>query len=1722
MEKPSGVLIMDLVLVMTVVLTVLLSGASGQTVQFFDRSVDTSEGKQFTVRVQLLGSITEDVLVIVDVDSDVNGDFIGNTQVATFTTTSTIASVAFTVRDDDEPESKELFYLHLTLIDSRVSLGSPSSIPVTIEASDDAFGVFGFLQVNSTSPAAELSVDISPVTGQVTFQPMEREAILQLQIRPDVQPEHDETFIVKLTSATYNARINESEMTLTIRANDAPVRFAQETYVFEEGPQTRSVSVTVTRGLDAEGNVIGPLDTEITAVYRFDSGSAVSGQDFSSSDGELTFGAGETTKTIAFYINDDTSPEIAETFKIRIQRLSDTRKAVLSSPYVANIIISANDYPNGVITFEATSETSNEIPMQPINEDAYSIARFTVLRNQGTFDEVSVIWTVERADGKTEPVEQDVGPQNGTLVFADGENRKDIELTIVQDSLPEPSEQFDITLVSATGDAQIRGITTAKLTIEDSDNVYGRVEFGPDTIHRIDITRNPRTLLLSITRDGGRLEDVLVNVSVTYSDDGVEQLPENIFEQSEVTATLPAGQDPTVITINILPSAFLTIGGRFVAALEDVRLDTDPAYGVFNSPTLGTRSQLVVAVSEAEANGESGFNKTAHITVEEPDSGSIQIPLLIIREGMSGTAAIRWTVSGVDQSANSVDTNDVGVLSGTINIPSGSFSIELIVSILADDVPEIDETMVVRLESIEPFATQRLRPGATEVFITVLENDNPQGVFQFASTMSDSYVVEEGTQPITVVVERTGGDLVAGSVQFIVEPNGEEDFFGAPNALLFEPGVRTRTATILAKNEGDPELTEHFTLKLLPLGNSTLGDRTSINVTVSESNFPYGKIQFGEDPAIIFTSETVDGNPVNVSLGIERDMGTFGTVTVPWTLSPATDTDLQPSSGVIVFQPGQTAYTLVLQVVNDDVTEQAETYAVQLGSPTGGAVSGIPMVATITITENDNPIVFTETLVNVDEPGTYQFTVQRSGNLDGAVSVACRTIDGSASKLDADYREIVREELSFASGEATKTVTVTVLDDEVPEGNETFTLELFDVTGDLLITENSRATLVILANDDAYGVFSFALTDDNRVEEGSTVYFDIVRGEGSFGQVEVSWEIQNLQNTPLAEGSEFESVRGSVVFQAQEGRLPLSITPLADAQPEGQETFQVALTGVRVLTGLADRSLARLGDINLRVQVVVLASDDPNGRFAFPSTSRELSVAEDFDPGDEAMTQTTFTVERRQGTQGTAQVLWQIFSEPLGTNLPVMFDLLFTGQRPATMSRVPAKQREGTGTTVLNFSGASDSHVTVPSSAEPAAADLSDGFSISAWVQPSPLCNGYIVARSSADGTSHYYSLRLTATAASTTLDMTLTGSSVANEISPAVSGIVTQDGRWHHVLVAVGNNSVQFYLDGALIRSSDVEDLYQTPALKDLTPASGTLMYSEGVRIGTFSVRSVQDIEEEGDEVFTVSLVATTGGAKLSLQDSRTTLTVLKSDNANGLFGFEVCSPAHMENENTVVRCNVVRQRGDDGTVTVTWLIQQRTAAGLTSAESDFTNYTGTVVFAPGERFKTFEAQVTEETVPELDEHFDITLVSVESDDGLVGSTNVSGASINPSAHRLQVTIAANDYPYGLLQFSSVIGVPPSVDAGGLIEPATQVPTVVVGEEGGVVPLVVERAQGLLGSVSVEWRTIDRTAVSEGKIPPDYVGGAGRLDLQNGENFGFVNITVRDNSVPEGEKTFQ
>lgn len=73
----------------------------------------------------------------------------------------------------------------------------------------------------------------------------------------------------------------------------------------------------------------------------------------------------------------------------------------------------------------------------------------------------------------------------------------------------------------------------------------------------------------------------------------------------------------------------------------------------------------------------------------------------------------------------------------------------------------------------------------------------------------------------------------------------------------------------------------------------------------------------------------------------------------------------------------------------------------------------------------------------------------------------------------------------------------------------------------------------------------------------------------------------------------------------------------------------------------------------------------------------------------------------------------------------------------------------------------------------------------------------------------------------------------------------------------------------------------------------SGYLTYRQEEEQKSFVVEVRDDQEEEGEEVFYLQLVAVQGGARLPMPRPSAILKVMKSDNANGLFGFTgACIP--------------------------------------------------------------------------------------------------------------------------------------------------------------------------------------------------------------------------------------
>jgi uncharacterized repeat protein (TIGR01451 family) len=140
-------------------------------------------------------------------------------------------------------------------------------------------------------------------------------------------------------------------------------------------------------------------------------------------------------------------------------------------------------------------------------------------------------------------------------------------------------------------------------------------------------------------------------------------------------------------------------------------------------------------------------------------------------------------------------------------------------------------------------------------------------------------------------------------------------------------------------------------------------------VNVHSSNFPAGEIrgQFASSLSAVSmqfsaTNYVVNENAGNVVVSVTRSGNTTQASTINYATSNGSATqpsDYASASGSLQFAPGETVKTFIVPVKNDAVVEGNETINVLLSSP-AGAVEGSPFTTTITILDDDKPLLLTD------------------------------------------------------------------------------------------------------------------------------------------------------------------------------------------------------------------------------------------------------------------------------------------------------------------------------------------------------------------------------------------------------------------------------------------------------------------------------------------------------------------------------------------------------------------------------------------------------------------------------------------------------------------------------------------------------------------------------------------------------------------------------------------
>lgn len=278
------------------------------------------------------------------------------------------------------------------------------------------------------------------------------------------------------------------------------------------------------------------------------------------------------------------------------------------------------------------------------------------------------------------------------------------------------------------------------------------------------------------------------------------------------------------------------------------------------------------------------------------------------------------------------------------------------------------------------------------------------------------------------------------------------------------------------------------------------------------------------------------------------------------------DGDYLAATGSVTFAAGETRKTVVVQVRGDAKVEADESFVFRLSGPSGAVLGDGEAAVTIGNDDSAGPALpaFSVSDVSVVEGNsgtkTATFTVTLSAAAQSNATVQYSTADGTARTADSDYTA-TSGVLSFAPGQTTRTVSVTVIGDAKLEADETFSFILSGPSGATL----ARATAVgTITNDDAAGppAGTTVSVADASISEGNAgiAYANFVITLSAPAAQPVLVRYTTADRTAAVFDRDYMAAVGSVAFAVGETSKTVSVAVMGDTRLEVDETFSFIIS----------------------------------------------------------------------------------------------------------------------------------------------------------------------------------------------------------------------------------------------------------------------------------------------------------------------------------------------------------------------------------------------------------------------------------------------------------------------------------------------------------------------------------------------------------------------------------
>ena len=463
-------------------------------------------------------------------------------------------------------------------------------------------------------------------------------------------------------------------------------------------------------------------------------------------------------------------------------------------------------------------------------------------------------------------------------------------------------------------------------------------------------------------------------------------------------------------------------------------------------------------------------------------------------------------------------------------------------------------------------------------------------------TVGDASASEGDALTFTVTLDKDvpGGLTVTPSFSDGTATKGT-DYTENTTALTFSGTAgETQSFTVSTSEDEDIEEDETFTVSVSVSGTShsvtasgsgtgTITNDDSAAVSIANASASEGDtLSFAaslDAPPVVSATVTVgdasasEGDALTFTVTLDKDVPGGLTVTPSFSDGTATKgTDYTENTTALTFSgtAGETQSFTVSTSEDKDV-EANETFTVSLAvSGTSHRVTaGNTATGTITNDDDDNPYLsFDSPSVPEGDSGTTTLTfTARLTDPNGQTKASTKTITahyevlsegGNTATAGTDYTA-TSGTLTFAPGETSKTIGVSVLGDTDVEEDETLTVKWTGWENVWLVSYTHTGTIINDDDDSAPVPDPAGVTiADAKADEGDAISFTVTLDKAVSGGLTVT---PSFTDGTATKGTDYTENTTALSFTGTAGETQtFSVSTTEDEDVEADETFTVGLT----------------------------------------------------------------------------------------------------------------------------------------------------------------------------------------------------------------------------------------------------------------------------------------------------------------------------------------------------------------------------------------------------------------------------------------------------------------------------------------------------------------------------------------------------------------------------------